>query len=324
VRDHAMKFGLVLGLIAAGLLAAAPAFAAGPETSKIDFIYPKTFEGVSLAVQDAPMSGARFSRLSVKLYGGYAYMLAGDVNDGTDYYFEILDLYSAEGLWTVTGSYKPVHGGYDFGADLIYQFSPRFGVGLGVGYMRSSRNSLGTWADEAESVLLTAGATLTAMPIRLGLFYDVPLSRTFNLTLNAGAAYYAGVKLEATERLEFSADDWENMSLVGTQRSGADIGFHGSLGLEYLFSPKVGFFVEAVGRYAKFKNFEMVTGTVELSGEVPESTEGTLYIYTEDFVQAELSGFTIVEPGDTPDAGAREPKIDLSGFSLRAGIRIRF
>lgn len=326
MRDRHMKLGLFIGLLAVGLLAAAPALAAGPETSKIDFIYPKTFEGVSLAAQmEAMTPAATYSRLSVKLYGGYAHVLAGDVNDGADYFFEILDFYAAEGFGTITGAYKPVHGGYDFGADLIYQLSPRFGVGVGVGYMRNSSNSIGTFVEGEESVTLTSGATLTAVPIRLGLFYDAPLSKTFNLTLSAGAAYYAGLKLEGVQGLEFSADEWQNMSLLATQRSGADIGFHGSLGFEYLFSPKVGFFVEAVGRYAKFKNFEMVTGTVETSlGGAPETTEGKLYIYTEDILGADISGFSIVEEGDIPDAGAREPKIDLTGFSLRAGFRIRF
>jgi hypothetical protein len=326
VRDHHMKLGLFIGLLAVGLLTAAPALAAGPETSKIDFIYPKTFEGVSLAAQtDAMTPAATYSRLSIKLYGGYAHVLAGDVNDGTDYFFEIVDFYAAEGLGTVTGAYTPVHGGYDFGADIIYQLSPRIGVGVGVGYMRNSNNSIGTWTNDPDMVTLTSSATLTAMPIRLGLFYDAPLSKTLNLTLSAGAAYYASLKLEGAQGLEFSADEWQEMSLVGTQRSGADIGFHGSLGFEYLFSPKVGFFVEAVGRYAKFKNFEMVAGTVETSlGGAPETTEGKLYIYSENILGADISGFSIVEEGDTPDAGAREPKIDLTGFSLRAGFRIRF
>jgi hypothetical protein len=325
VRAYHSKLGLVIGFLAVGLLAVAPVFAAGAESSKIDFIYPKTFDGVSLAGQmDAMTPAAKYSRLSVKLYGGYTYVAAGDVNDGTDYFFEILDFYSAQGLGTVTGSYKPLHGGYDFGADIIYQLSPKLGLGLGLGYMRNSNKSVGTWGDEVDSVLLTAGATLTAMPVRLSLFYDIPYSEKFNLTLSAGAAYYASLKLEGTQRLEFAPDDWEEMSLVGTQRSGADIGFHGTLGFEYLFSPKLGFFVEAVGRYAKFKNFKAVTGTSADSGGMPETIEGTLYIYTEDFDEAELSGFSIVEAGDTPDTGAREPKIDLSGFSLRAGFRIRF
>jgi hypothetical protein len=325
MRSHSLKCGLVIAFLAAGLLAAAAASAAeGPERPKIDFIYPKGFEGISLAIQDAPTPAAKASKLSVKLYGGYSHVLAGDVNEGSDYYFEILDYYQAEGYGTITGSYKPLHGGYNFGGDIIYQLSPKLGLGLGFGYMRNSSSSVGTWdSGEGDSVTLTAVSTLTAMPVRLGLFFTTPLSNKLNLTADAGAAYYAGLKLEATQGLEFSSTDWMDMTVEGSQRSGIDIGFHGSLGVEYMLSPKLGFFFEAVGRYAKFNNFELVTGTTEGSGGGPDTTEGKLYIYSDTSGTTEISGFTIVETGDTPDHDLWEPKIDLSGFSLQIGIRIR-
>ena len=169
MRSHSLKCGLVIGFLAIGLLAAAAAAAEGPEKPKIDFIYPKGFDGISLAVQDVPTPAAKASRLSVKLYGGYAHVLAGDVNEGSDYYFEILEAYAAEGVGTITGSYKPVHGGYNFGGDIIYQLSPKLGLGLGVGYMRNSSSSLGTFSEsEIDGVTITAAPTLTAMPIRRG------------------------------------------------------------------------------------------------------------------------------------------------------------
>ncbi|NTV80872.1 MAG: hypothetical protein HGA24_05550, partial [Candidatus Aminicenantes bacterium] len=135
-----------------------------------------------------------------------------------------------------------------------------------------------------------------------------------------------GLKLDGTQGLEFAADDWMRMTLEASERSGADIGFHGSLGFEYKLSPKLGFFVEAVGRYAKFKNFEAVTGISESAGGIPDTTEGRLYILTQQLEGYEISGFTIEETTPVPDPGEtyREPKIDLSGFSLQTGIRIRF
>jgi hypothetical protein len=326
MRSHSLKCGLVIGLLAAGLLTAAAASAAeGPEKPGIEFIYPKSFEGVSLAIQDAPTPAAKASKLSVKLYGGYAHALAGDVNEGSDYYFEILEAYAAEGYGTVTGSYKPVHGGYNFGGDIIYQLSPKLGLGLGVGYMRNSSSSLGTWIPEelGDEFILTADATLTAMPVRLGLFFTTPLSAKLNLTADAGAAYYAGLKLEATQGVELSPTEMMDMTVEGSQRSGIDIGFQGSLGVEYMLSPKLGFFFEAVGRYAKFNNFELVTGTMTESGGSPETVEGKLYIADYAFDPYDVSGFTIVETGNTPDPEYWEPKIDLSGFSLQIGIRIR-
>jgi hypothetical protein len=122
-------------------------------------------------------------------------------------------------------------------------------------------------------------------------------------------------------------DDWMEMSVSGSRSSlSANLGFQGSLGLEYKFSPKMGFFVEAMGRYAKLKNFASVTARNEDSGSASETTVGKLYIADYTFVDGSYSLFTIEETppvDDPPTVTYREPKIDLSGFSLQAGIRIR-
>jgi hypothetical protein len=292
MRSHSLKCGLALGILAAGLFAAAPA--------------------------------AKFSRLTVKLHGGYNDMSAGDVNSGLRYYFDILDLYSAEGLGTVTGGYTPLHGGINVGGDIIYQLSSNFGIGLGFGYMRSSANSLGTWTNEDETVTLTAEGRLTGMPIRLGAFFTAPLSKKVKLITDVGVDYFIGVKLYGMQGLDWTEADWTHMILEGSKRSGLDIGFHGNLGFEYLLTPKLGFFVEAAAQYANLKNFESVTGTQE-ADEGTDSTEGKLYIGSQVEGGQSMSMFTIVEPEGTPPSSVfREPKIDLSGLALRAGFRIRF
>lgn len=322
MRSLSKNLAIALAALFVAWLVAAPATAAAADVPARETAKTPEFIGSAQDYGGGAENG--FSKLSLKLYGGYSHVLAGDINDGSAFYFDLIEAYAAEGFGTVTGSYKPLHGGYNFGADLIYQISPALGIGLGVGYMRSSSDSLATFTEGENSVDITAGGTMTAMPIRLGLFLTVPVGQKLDLIANAGAAYYLGLKLDAYQGLEFDVDDWMRMTLEGSERSGADIGFHGSLGFEYELSPKIGFFVEAVGRYAKFKNFEMVTGISEFAGGAPDTTEGRLYVADEDFGDYEISTFVLVEEGDIPDPEWREPKIDLSGFSLQAGFRIRF
>ena len=316
----------IISFLFVGALAwAAPAGAGDrPVAPGLNFLFDKDAFAIP-GVQAEPAGPGAVSKFSLKLYGGYNYLLAGDVNDGSDFWFEYVEAYVAEsGIGTFTGGYKPLHGGYNFGGDLIYQITPSLGIGVGAGYLRSSASSLGTFSEGTDSADATADVMLSAVPIRLGLFLDVPMGGKLTLTANAGAAYYLGLKLDATQGLEFNTGGFIRESFVGTERSGADIGFHGSLGLEYKFSPKMGFFVEAVGRYAKLKNFETVTGTTEIAGGgTPETIVGVLYVYSEDIFGANISGFAV---SDTPPSGGtfREPKFDLSGFSLQAGIRIRF
>ena len=323
---------MLMGLVAVGLLAwAAPAAAAGSggddrsDRSNLSFLFDKDAFGI-MGSQAGGGGSQGSSKLSIRLYGGYGHIAAGDVNDGADYYFEILEIYSAQGFGTVTGGYKPLHGGYDFGADLIYQITPRIGLGLGAGFMRNSSHSLGNWTYVDDDVDITVDSTLSAIPIRLGVFFTVPVGGRLNLTADVGAAYYLGLKLDATQRLDFADASWMEMSVGSTEAGSSNIGFHGSLGFEYKLSQMMGLFVEAAGRYAKLSNFDAVTGIQNSSGGGGDTTDGKLYIATQTDPDFPVSGFTIEEtpPVDDEFTTYREPKVDLSGFSLRAGIRIRF
>jgi hypothetical protein len=322
MRSLSKNLAIALAALFVAWLVTGPTFAVAGDVPAREAAKTPEFIGFAQDYGGGAENG--FSKFSLKLYGGYSHIMATDINDGSAFYFDLIEAYAAEGFGTFTGGYKPVHGGYNFGADLIYQITPALGIGLGVGYMRNASDSLATWSEGEESVDILGDATITAMPIRLGLFLTVPLGDKFNLTADAGAAYYLGLKLNASQGLEWAADDWMRMTLEASERSGLDIGFHGALGFEYRISPKLGFFVEAVGRYAKFKNFEMVTGLSEYSDGSSDTTEGRLYIGDETLGDYEVSMFTIVEEGDIPDPDWREPKIDLTGFSLQAGFRIRF
>jgi hypothetical protein len=294
--------------------------------SGLEFRFDKDAFAVP-AAQTEIVETRRLSRFAIRLYGGLSRVAAGDVNDGSDGFFELLEVYDALGLGTAEGGYSPVHWGANFGADLIFQLSRNVGIGLGVGYMRNSEDSEMIITNETESIALTATPTLSAVPIRLGVFFTIPVAGKIDLTADLGAAVYAGLKLDATQRIEFAADDWMEMTASGSRSSFDNLGFHGSLGFEYEVSPTLGLFVEAAGRYAKFKNFDSVTGLEEYSDGSTDTQEGKLYIVTYTFADGSYSPFTIEDTppvDDPPDEIYREPKIDLSGFSLQAGIRIRF
>lgn len=292
----------------------------------LSFLFDKDSYGTPVIQAGTGSSMAqKLSRLSVRLYGGLSYVMAGDINAGSDGYFELIDLYTATGSGTSTGGYSPLHIGLNTGADIIFQLNRNIGVGIGAGYMRSSRRSLMTFTDTDE-VTLTAEPTISAIPIRLGVFLTFPLAGKINLTADVGGAYYAGLKFDAWQRVTFAAGDWYQNSLSAS-KSG-NLGFQGSLGFEYMVSPKMGFFVEAVGRYARFGNFASATGTYETSDGTNDATLGKIYLVNLSFTG--VGEFDWITLSETPPVvggeitAFREPKFDLSGFTLQAGIRIRF
>jgi hypothetical protein len=274
---------------------------------------------------------AKYSPLALRLYGGFSRAEAADLNAGLDGYFEIFELYRAWGLGTITGGYSsPFRAGQNFGADLVLQLSRGFGIGIGAGYLRFSKSSLMTFSYESEDYRVSATPTLTAIPIRLGVFLTIPLAKWLNLTVNGGAEAYAALKLDARHRIDYPDGEWAEESLSASRRAGFDnLGFHGSLGFELMLSRNTGLFIEALGRYARLKNFEKATRSSR-SGGGSETTEGRLYLESFTAENGEIEQrwdtFTVEETppvSGTPSIVYSEPKVDLSGFSLQAGLRIR-
>ncbi len=268
-------------------------------------------------------NGAKFS---LRVHGGYSYLQAADANTGSGGWFDFYEILAAEEGLTTEGGYSPFHGGYDFGADFIFQLSPRFGVGIGVGYLQSSKTSTMTISSIDETVLMNGTPKLSAMPIRLGVFTTWPLGGKWNLTANAGAAYYAAVKYSAFLRLEAEVDgEWLEQSITANMNRLGNIGFQGGLGLEYALSPRMFLFVEAQGRYASFKNFDTATSASDSSFGTPTEDVGKIYLETNTVPEGTWSWFVVSETTPMPEPGVtvREPKFDLSGFSLQVGFRIR-
>jgi len=278
------------------------------------------------AARQMERTEVKLSPLALRLFGGYSQVEAGDMNEGLDGYFEIFELYQAEGYGTVTGGYTPLRSGYNFGADLVFQLTRHVGIGIGAGRLRFSESSRITWSYGSD-IDFSSTPTLSAIPIRLALFLTIPLGRRLNLTIDAGAAAYAALKLEARQRLESSDGHWLEASLNASRNAPFDnLGFQGSLGFEFMILPNTGFFVEALGRYARFENFAKATESLRNNEGDSETNEGRLYLETHTFYGKSYSQFRVAGTppvSDPPHLVYREPKIDLSGFSLQAGLRIR-
>lgn len=276
---------------------------------------------VAALLSAAAPAAAGGVKIDLRVHGGLSYLSAADVNTGSAGIFDFVKSQADQSGATYQGGYSPLHYGSDFGADIVFMLGPNFGVGVGAGYLKSSEGSELTATIEGQAGSLTGGPSLSAIPIRLGLFCTLPLGKKLNLIANAGAAYYASLKFDYYFRLTDPAS-WLEERIAGSRTSFSDnLGFQGGLGLEYTLSPTIGLFGELLGRYASFKNFNTVTASIQWSDGASDSFAGKLYLVTDDIGGTTL---TMFEVNDTVPTGTyREPKFDLSGFCLQAGIRFR-
>jgi hypothetical protein len=268
-------------------------------------------------------------KIDLRIHGGYSYLSAGDVNKGSGGFFEFYRLLAEYNGWALDGGYEPAHAGYDAGADVIFLLSSRFGIGIGAGFLRSAGSADMTLTAETGEIVFEGGPALSAIPVRLGLYYALPLGGKLSLTANAGAAFYAGLAFR--DHFRYEQDPvWGEQDIKASRWSlRANLGCQGGLGFDYEISPKMGFFIEAQGRYAKFRNFGNAAIHVASAEGGSQTREGKIYLRTQTISPDPLIVFNafVVESTpptpDPPDLVISEPKFDLSGFCLQAGVRIR-
>ncbi len=261
-------------------------------------------------------AAANASLFSFCVYGGGAYLAGGDLNKGlqgwADYWKAARNY---QGYTKQTGSFNPVHLGPNAGADVIFYLSPNWGVGIGTEYLVASKKSNFTFQSATQTLNWEYLGKLSALPVKVSVFYILPLSDRLTLGFHAGAGYYW-----ANARLESRQDINPNIEYI-IDSSAKGVGYHGGISLEMKLCSGVNLLFEAAGRYAALSGF---TGTVTITGA--GGWEGTLRYWEDKTTYLDHYGY--IDLTTDPPSGptfklVRDAKIDFSGVSLRAGIVIR-
>ena len=264
---------------------------------------------------------------SLKITGGYGTMAVGDFNtvveDQDSFYTYIVSLMG----YTRDGALKKLNNGIELEGEIIMKLPGNFGLGIGTGYYLRSKDSEFSVEDVAfGKVNISLKPEFTAIPITLTFYYFLPSKSPVNLYLNGGVGYYFG---KATFTLR---EDYEPVGFppgwieIRSEAKDQGFGFHGGVGLEFNVISKVAFFIEGNGIYCKLKSWEGDAITEDSFGFSDEDS-GTVWYYEHDMGLDRLyADFTMSE--DKPDwwgiSNVRKLEWNLSGLSLRVGIRIKF
>ncbi len=246
--------------------------------------------------------------LTIKVSLGYNYIAAGEINQGlagvVDYY-QLLLSYAGDYF---NGGIMPFHSGFDFGADAIYNVTSRIGIGLGLSYVQWGNLDY-IRLDKSGSIRrLDSHIRVNAVPVRLGVFYTLPVFKKINLTFNAGPTYYF---LNHTYNMQYRP------YFVVQKAHGQGWGFHGGIALDLEWNSRSTLFIEYQGRYVNLNNFK---GTERNSFNF-QGEEGSLLYLEYDYIPSQI-GISSQAPEFCK--AARNANYDLSGFAIRIGAKIKF
>jgi hypothetical protein len=259
---------------------------------------------------------------ALKLTGGMNYMLPGDwnafMNGWTDYHNDCANDMGG----TMEGEFKSIRWGLDFEGDVIIYLNPRFGITIGSGYIYGKKGPDAkkiTLNLPDETFKLTHDMQISAIPVKIGVYYCLFRSSKFNFFLSGGIGYYFA-KIS-----EDYMDQWDSSWSHEIQGAkGEGIGFQGGMGLELDIAKNIAFVVEGYGRYAKIGDFRGDRDW-SMSFGPDGSKKGGLYYYESDTPYGWLPYIEISDgvPRGANRRDARKATVDFSGFTVRIGVKIR-
>ncbi len=267
-----------------------------------------------------------YKKFTLKASGGYGSLSGGDLAAVTDGMNDLLaDIARLAGA-SAEGEVENAKWGPEFEGEFIYSFTERWGIGLGVGYIRKSVESraelqVGTYARfsfEWEPVY-------KVVPITVNGYYNFPVASKMKAYVKGGVGYYiAAWDYQIRQENELvGITVWDENE--GTAKDNG-FGFQGGLGFEYGLSDSVALFVEGTGRYVNLKSWDV--DNVNRNALGTESESGTFWYieqYDEDtgkyYPSLELSD---EEPTDPDYRNVRKAEFSLSGIVFKVGVKFSF
>lgn len=252
--------------------------------------------------------------LEISFSVGPSTLAPRDLNDGTRGY---VDWYGASIGIPAPSQVDILHIAVLGGVELSYWVSGRLAIGLAVDGLSGSNGDSITFSDLYTNETLSTHPSVSAVPVKATARYYPGAG--FYLR---GALGIYSVKASYGFRHEYD-NVWEQWQ--GTAKASA-LGGEAAFGGEWKIAAKTAIFVEAGFRMA---SFDELTGQSVYTNSAGESlTEpGTLYFFHKtagDTTAYPLIAVRASQPAESGVVDARRAEINISGTSLRAGLRVRF
>jgi opacity protein-like surface antigen len=282
-------------------------------------------------------------KISLRLAGEAGFISIGDINDGLRTFnmnpvFQ--EIRMSNPSWaSLEGNIRPLKGLFgNWEAELRIDFLSKFGLGIAMSgaEVTSGNESFLKFTNSAfiDPVFVYEYSykpeIMTSAPFRVTLYYYWRRGGTFSIYFNGGAGYYKG---KMSEQYDFRTyddpatfDNWTTRYWETEWK--ASFGWHLGAGMEIRMGHRLSIIAELQGRYAVLGNFH-ATQQYETGYPQYEETTGWLYYCTREdlFIGGRHADLTVweVPPFASIDfiGDVRKARLDLSGLSLRVGLRLK-
>ena len=260
--------------------------------------------------------------LSLKISGSLSYFNPEHINrnlHGREEFLKKL-AFATESWSDAEGEVKDLHYGISFEGEFLFSLSSRLSIGLGAGYIyaEATEEKTGITIERAEDTLFSVHPTkINAFPLNFCGYYFFPLRSQLKLYIRGGlgllwAKYIERIGIWIRPENSFFQVNYQKATAQGTS-------FFSGLGLSYEAYPDIHFFIEAEAKLAKISKFQ---------NKVQEGEETTLFFYEQynpslEFWQAK-NILHKEKPSGDDFREVEEVVVDLSGFSVKIGITIKF
>ena len=292
---------------------------ARPEPAVVKPVEEKKEEPLWLPPQTSPVPAEK-ERLSVAFWLGGRHAAVGDLNDGAKglarYYESRLGAFG-------DGEVEAIHFGYLLGAEVRIPLSSQLALSLGAEYSSGEATSSVAFKEGSSEALYSTKPWLRTTPISLALLY-YPLRFLYvkaglDYTFARCAYFYRFSTPDPYEQSEF----WQSWT---GEASSSGFGYQLGLGLEWPVGSRISLLAEAAFRHGRLGDLKGEDFYQE-STKYQSRERGTLYRIQATAGGPEIFPLVFIRDREPTEAGVldvRKAELDLSGYSLRLGLKVRF
>jgi hypothetical protein len=259
--------------------------------------------------------------IDFKISGGIAYLEVGDWNDHHIGWNESRRRSVEAAGGTVISENQPLHWGWELEGEFILHLGSQFAVGIGTGYINGKLEDVAETITNNITALNIHDFGVKAIPIKAMAYFFLPLSHKVQMALGGGLGYYFA-SFTRFYRREPGDGYWIDSDMEG---SGSGLGAEGGISLEYALSNDLTIFLGGSGRYAKIGGIEGTRERID-SNSWSDSIEGTYYALERERtpgIWSPVVNIATEAPSGEGTRNVRDGVLDFSGFTIKAGIKIR-